>query len=553
MLKFKNYIIKYQEFLIGLLIISLPFLEFIKVNYYSLDKLIYKNILLFFLSASIIFIIFFLFLKIISAQNESILKYVLTFTIFFWLLFQFESIQNFFFKIGINELNKDNLSAEISLLIIFFFSLLFLKKNFTKFIYKFLIFFFVIQHFFVYVILIKNYTLDNFNKKNYSNLKKIKKIEYFSGDEIKFINQNKKYNKNIYYLIMDGMTSLEEYKNLGGKDNTQELIKKFKKFGYNYIPNTYSTHGATSKTLGAILNLNPIIEENTNISDQLYLDLIFPNALQKSMFDIKQYPQLIMNLKKINYSFKWFGNYKHNCNDYNKYLCIEYTEKKSTKNNFFNQNINFYVLKFFLANTPIEELYRIYHQKFIFKKTNINEAKKILKDDIIGEFIYKIKKFHKNNSLYFYFIHDLSLKSPIYSYNSNCEQTGYKNTTNSSENLNISKYLEHYDCMIKKIDKFIMFLESHDPNAIVIIQSDHGFKDPYKNIKSLERYAIINLVKVGEKCVNEISNKIDSVNSVRLAISCATQTSPKLIEKKIIYSNRRDKNKDKLIEIEIKY
>jgi len=222
-------------------------------------------------------------------------------------------------------------------------------------------------------------------------------------------------------------------------------------------------------------------------------------------------------------------------------LCIEYTEKKSTKNNFFNQNINFYVLKFFLANTPIEELYRIYHQKFIFKKTNINEAKKILKDDIIGEFIYKIKKFHKNNSLYFYFIHDLSLKSPIYSYNSNCEQTGYKNTTNSSENLNISKYLEHYDCMIKKIDKFIMFLESHDPNAIVVIQSDHGFKDPYKNIKSLERYAIINLVKVGEKCANEISNKIDSVNSVRLAISCATQTSPKLIEKKIIYSNRRDK------------
>ncbi len=63
MLKFKNYIIKYQEFLIGLLIISLPFLEFIKVNYYSLDKLIYKNILLFFLSASIIFIIFFYFLK----------------------------------------------------------------------------------------------------------------------------------------------------------------------------------------------------------------------------------------------------------------------------------------------------------------------------------------------------------------------------------------------------------------------------------------------------------------------------------------------------------
>ena len=43
--KIKDNIIKYQYFLLGFLIISIPFLDFIKVNYYSLDKVMYKNIL----------------------------------------------------------------------------------------------------------------------------------------------------------------------------------------------------------------------------------------------------------------------------------------------------------------------------------------------------------------------------------------------------------------------------------------------------------------------------------------------------------------------------
>jgi len=403
------------------------------------------------------------------------------------------------------------------------------------------------QHFLIYMVLIKNYTLDKFDKKKYSVLGKKPQKEYFSDKEVQFINNNK--NKNIYYLIVDGMTSLEEYKNLGGKTNTQDWLKRFEKFGYTYVSNSYSTFNDTATTLGSILNLDPITTEKSNISDDLYTELTFPVALHKNKFDLDVYPKLIKNLKKINYNFVWFGNYKHNCN-YNKYLCIDY-KKKSSKINLFNLNINFYVLKAFLINTPIEELYRIYYEKFFVEKTNINEAKRILKDNITARFISKVKKFQKKDSLYFYFIHDLTLKEPIYSYNSNCESTGFRKKINYSKDLNISKYLARYECMIKKIDEFILFLDDHDPNAIVIIQSDHGFMDIYKNIKSLERYAIINLIKVSKKCTNMISKKIDNVNGVRLALSCATQTTPKLIKKQIHYTDQRKTKNSKVIEIDI--
>ena len=46
---------------------------------------------------------------------------------------------------------------------------------------------------------------------------------------------------------------------------------------------------------------------------------------------------------------------------------------------------------------------------------------------------------------------------------------------------------------------------------------------------------IFNLIKIDENCKKNISNKIDNINSVRLALSCATSTSIKIIEKKIIF------------------
>ena len=89
--------------------------------------------------------------------------------------------------------------------------------------------------------------------------------------------------------------------------------------------------------------------------------------------------------------------------------------------------------------------------------------------------------------------------------------------------------------MIKRINKFIDFIEITDPNAIVIIQADHGERTLYNDPLNLKRYEIFNLIKIDENCKKNISNKIDNINSVRLALSCATSTSIKIIEKKSFF------------------
>lgn len=550
MQKIKNLIFQNQYFLTGFLIICIPFLEYLNVNFNTLDNLMFKSFLAYFLFGSIIYIFFILIIK--TTINDKLLrdKIIITSTIFFWLLFQFEYIQNFLFKFGINEMSKDNLSAELSIIIISALSLIFLSSKILKFISKFLIIFFIAQHIFVYSGLLTNFY---FNHK--SNSKEISKIletekNFFSNKEIDLINKNKNKNLNIYYLVIDEMTSLNQYKKLGGQLNVEEWIKNFEKYGYRYVSNTYSTFNDTNTTFGSIFNLKPIITENFNLSNDLYNDLTYPTSLSKDRFILKQYPKLIKNLKKLNYEFKWIGNSKYNCQIYNRSLCLEYNDKLKDKNDFsLKKFLNLYVLKTFLENTPLEEIFRIYYKN---KSTNDNAklSNNIIDDDAIEKFILNVKKYNKKDQLYFYFLHDQIIKEP-YPFDSNCKKIEFKNI-NNEVNLNIQGYLNTYGCALKKINKLISFLDEYDPNSIVIIQSDHGFRAPYKDYKDLRRYEIFSLIKTNKKCDDIISDQIDNVNSARLALSCATFTKPKIIEKKTYFTNKRKVRDSIIIEIKSK-
>ena len=51
---------------------------------------------------------------------------------------------------------------------------------------------------------------------------------------------------------------------------------------------------------------------------------------------------------------------------------------------------------------------------------------------------------------------------------------------NETNEIFKKRYLKTYECMIERIKKFIFFVDKIDPNAIVIVQSDHGIRKLYK-------------------------------------------------------------------------
>ena len=528
MIKKLNNAMKNQYFLLGIIIISVPFLEFFKSNFYSMSSFLFLNILIFFLVLLFFYSIFYLILKIKILSNEKRLKYILFISLFFWALFQFESIQNFFYRISSIDKYTKNFTAELSLIIITIFSLLFLLDNFTKFIKKFIIIFFVAQHFFIYALLAKNFLFKDFNEK--SNLiTNFKNDNFFSEKEIVAIKKRK--NNNIYFLIVEQLTSFDEYTNLGGKQDYKIWENDFNNFGYSYIDQSYAVFTNTSNMLGSILNLKPILTNQLNYKKKLR----FPEIL--SSFKLDAESELNKNLKMINYNFFWIGNTLYECVKYNEKICLNYNQKIPFINYIINK-INFNILSTFLYRTPIEQIYRSLYEYFSIKR--ISSLKEI-KLGTIERFILE-KKDKDNNNSNFYFIHDLGASKGVI-FDHNCKAIDYLPKKEGEKNkVYKSVYLKSYECMMKRIKKFITFIDIEDPNAVVVILADHNERTLYEAPFDLRRYKIFNLIKVNDNCKKNIFKKINNINSVRLALSCATSTPAKFLENKSYFGIPNNRN-----------
>ncbi len=224
--------------------------------------------------------------------------------------------------------------------------------------------------------------------------------------------------------------------------------------------------------------------------------------------------------------------------------------------------INTYVLKTFLTNTPVEEIIRLISINLNIYIDAPEESKidnrgvglySLEKDKLsIENFISKIKLYNKKNSN-FYFIHNINNTFPfLYDFNCNIVSSFFNKDKKISKDTYLKNYLNSYDCNLKSLKIFIEFLENYDPQAIVIIQSDHGPKIFYDDINDLRRYEIFNLIKVNENCNKFMTNQIDNINSARLSLSCATSSEVKLIKKKIYYTDKFVNKNYKIFEIPIK-
>ena len=93
-------------------------------------------------------------------------------------------------------------------------------------------------------------------------------------------------------------------------------------------------------------------------------------------------------------------------------------------------------------------------------------------------------------------------------------------------------YEKNYQCMLKRIKEFTKFINQFDPDAMIVIQSDHGTHDAPKLLDDQGEYLnkVFTLVKISNECEGNLSNKIDNINAIRLLLSCATNQKFKPLE-----------------------
>jgi len=537
----------FKAIFLSVIIIAIPFLEFIKVNFFQIDYVIYSQLILYYLTIIILFFILSLALSAIFKDVFKIYNLIFTTAFSFWFLFKFDYLKSKFSFLreiyGRNFIIFEIIIACILiLLVIIFFYIILNNKKTNSLFNKFFSFFFIFQFLFVAIFICSLAVKDKINKNNKTNINS--SDNFFSSIEIEKIRNNIIKN-NIYFIIMDGMTSLSEYKKIlkKNKKSDEEIerkISQLKKFykdnNFNYIKNSFSTFKDTHHTFGSMLNMYPLQLQNMNKNSFLYQNNLYPASLGKNNFEINKFPILIKTLNEINYDFRWLG-YKLNCKFVNPNLCYDYIEANSKEKKLLK--INFYILKSFLVNTPTLDIYKFLNNNLNLK-IQLPDRKKIIDDNIynsnfevISEFISNSKKFQKENQSYFYLIHNILPKLDDYFFQKNCEKKKIDINKNSN---NFYLYHDNYECALKKINEMIKYINKFDASAIVIIQGDQGHKFSKKD--SIDNYKIFNLIKVPDFCKDYLTNEIDNVNGVRLSISCATNSEVKLLKRQLYEENK---------------
>ncbi len=338
--------------------------------------------------------------------------------------------------------------------------------------------------------------------------------------------------RNIYYIIIDEYSAPKILKKeLSWRSDN--FLKELSGLGYYHAKNAFSTYSSTRFTLASIFAIDYILDENSPSYYNRHEDF-YPGILRK-----QEMPELIRMTNIIGYEFYIFGNMWAGCSTRGKHIrCVEGTD-----------NVIPYHIILFLSNTPIVALYNKFYKAL----------RRLSNDDNYGESYLK-KRFKGNDTLNrvlsylrlngtpskpsFMFIHSLVPHQPFV-FKPNCDikdLTGAKlsmNTvgrTKKTEKYKNNPYLDGIQCSNKRIIEFAKFIEKNDPEAIVVIQGDHGFRG-WPDSRNL----ILNLFRVPHTCKKYLYPEINNINSVRLALSCAIGQKPIFVENKS-YASIKDKN-----------
>ena len=544
----KKILSKYKFILIAPVCFIIPYLEFVNFNSESLDHILLRT-----LNNTTVLLIFFTFL---FSFFFSFLFKKKTFDIFFLfslLIFVFFNYDKFKFIVNLLLKNTEHhFIGELSLIIVFaieiFLIFIFLKKR-NSWILNFIITYIII----IFFINLINFFYIQKNDYNVESSKAFSEELYFTNNEVKNILSNKN-NQNIYYIVVDGATTLQKFNDNFKEIDIDKIIFDFKKMNFTYIDGVNSSYNNSALTLSQILNLNYFLDETGNayVNHQ-----IFPTTWS----NFSKSP-LGKTLEKINYDYYWLGNAGENCVYYNFFMCMP-NQKKIIKGlipyirNLINTNS---ALLHYLKKTPVID----FNDKifFILKAEHSGSKIRYLENDAIKKFIKFSSILKKNKKNYFIFIHSRIAHSAVVEvlYNEDCSMNLVtENMINeSSTGLALRKggfvpkelYEESYSCMLKRVSEFMEFINIFDPNAMIIIQGDHGLfqenleyyftnsqiknilNGDNKNFYKIQDNSIFTLVKVSKKCDHYLSNQIDNVNAIRLLLSCATDQKVKLLETK---------------------
>ena len=468
----------------------LPFILFLNKN--NLPQLEFEEVRiiffsqLFFLSFIIIFSL--LIYKLLRIKYYKNINFKSFLTIIF-ILHYFSFFYNEKFTSNLQNIIFEGFyfSAFIFLIILIFFFLILLNIfNISLKVKNFL-------SFFVTIFLIFNYFIFVYDFVNY-----FKIINYSKNDDksnlIKDQNfiSNKIESMDIYFVILDGMMSLNNAEALGILTE-KKILQDLKNIGGIISSDSITNYNTTHLSLTSIFELDYFIKDGKN---QYYdMNKVFPKILNNNN------TPLLKILKDINRDFYWVGNE------------WAYCKEKENINCLFQNNTKIYIsLNKFYKNNPLIHFINYTKDYLLNKKNYYLDSLDLFFDT--SESLDAINLNLSNNDKFF-FIHLYKPHGP-YIFDSDC------NILKNENKDKLQGYSNNYNCVLSGIPNFVNKInEKTDKKNIFFFIGDHGWFNYQKEVFNLIISGSCNLDKTLPK---------SNINVVRFALNCSDNLRLKFLE-----------------------
>jgi hypothetical protein len=317
---------------------------------------------------------------------------------------------------------------------------------------------------------------------------------------------------NVYYIVLDGLASLnfiKKHEELNSEPY-EDFVKKVTDNGYFHISQSNSSYNITYLTFASIFNLDYFDKDLTYKNRFSF----FPHFLYKQ----GDPPKLVKELDGINYNFFYSGNDQWaNCNK-RKIIHAKCLNKPS-ENKFYSMLMNDGFITFIRNSLfiPLES-----------KLESIFNIKSFQPFDGIENFLGSNNSVLNPNSSSFYLIHNESPHPPYL--DSSCVINSLAHWSKDKMDwVSLIAYYQSVKCVLIELTKLLDIINEQDPDAIVVIQGDHGSSSNYdwkgnpllmEKSAVQDRFSIFNALKVPRHCDQPKSLKLGNVETIQLVMAC---------------------------------
>ncbi|NKB19800.1 MAG: sulfatase-like hydrolase/transferase [Alphaproteobacteria bacterium] len=321
---------------------------------------------------------------------------------------------------------------------------------------------------------------------------------------------------NIYYFILDAYARADVLKKYFTYDN-KEFLGALESEGFRIVTQSHSNYAGTLYSVSTTLNNAYYLPSGPGS-----LGRVDP---QSPIFDsIKGRPSVVFNrLRELGYTI-YYANHKGSTETNCKPYCL--TGKA------FLSPLQFELLRM----TPVYGVLNEWHND-VMRNWGLFNQKSL---DPVIERLPSLKP-----DPVFLFAHILSPHSPLI-YKQDCtERQKVELQLEIKDNklpaaTTKQHYVEEIMCLNSRVRDAIRRIVKMKPNAIIIVQSDHGTVIPGQDTKGDAqliklRFANLNALRLPNRCKSYVYPTMSLVNTFRIVLGCIERNKPNLLPDRIFH------------------